>query len=288
MKKILVFPILLTLAACSSAPVQTDSVMTLDDSIVIDSPKPSKSSEKMAKQSEEIIIPPQASSVAPVKSLYSNLNDAVRSQSDEKMYQAASLILFTNPNDLKALNVMGMYQYKKSRFELAEFMVRKAIKANSTVGELYNNLGIILLAKNERREAILAFRKALELNSDDGVAAANVGAIYVTERDYAKANIVLDTAIRRGIRDPKVLNNYGIALSAVGKNSKAEGIFRDILKSQPNDREVLLNLAVLLIDGMGKNSEGIELINRLKFVGGPAESRSRINALENKAKAGLK
>jgi hypothetical protein len=39
---------------------------------------------------------------------------------------------------------------------------------------------------------------------------------------------------------------------------------------------------------MGKYQEGLDVINRLKFVGGPADTRNRIITLENKAKAGLK
>ena len=44
----------------------------------------------------------------------------------------------------------------------------------------------------------------------------------------------------------------------------------------------------LLVDHMKQYNEGLEIINRLKFVGGPEDTRNRIIALENKAKAGLK
>jgi hypothetical protein len=38
---------------------------------------------------------------------------------------------------------------------------------------------------------------------------------------------------------------------------------------------------------MQKNKEGLDLLNRLKFVGAPPEVRDTIKNLENKAKAGL-
>ena len=39
---------------------------------------------------------------------------------------------------------------------------------------------------------------------------------------------------------------------------------------------------------LNKNQEGLDVLNRLKFVGTSPEMRNRINALENKAKAGVK
>ena len=60
------------------------------------------------------------------------------------------------------------------------------------------------------------------------------------------------------------------------------------MKEQNNNREILLNYAILLIDHLNKFKEGVDVLSRLKFVGPPSESRNRIIALENKAKAGLK
>ena len=117
--------------------------------------------------------------------------------------------------------------------------------------------------------------------------ASNLGAIYVQEKDFTKANVVLDTAYRKGVRDPKVLNNYAIALTASAKYDRAEDIYKLLMKEQ-NNKEILFNYAVLLVERLGKYQDGLEVINRLKFVGGPADTRNKIIALENKAKAGLK
>ncbi|MNS84349.1 photosystem I assembly protein Ycf3 [compost metagenome] len=133
-----------------------------------------------------------------------------------------------------------------------------------------------------------SFRKALDADSGDAIAAANVGSIYIAEKDYNKAAVALETAYRKGIRDAKLLNNYGIAMTAQGKYDRAKDLYEQALKENSNNKEALFNLAVLLVDHMNKYSDAMEVINRLKFVGGPSDSRSRINALENKAKAGLK
>ncbi|MEN0057960.1 MAG: tetratricopeptide repeat protein [Bdellovibrio sp.] len=221
-------------------------------------------------------------------SQYAALNEAVKSQSDERIYQNATQILAQSPQDAKALNALAMYHFKKGRFDLSRFLLNKAIATSPRQSELYSNLGIVQLAQDERRDAIKSFRKALDVNSDDSVAAANLGAIYVQERDYNKAQVVLETAYRRGQRDPRMLNNYAIALTANRKYDRAEDLYKSALKDNNSNKEVLFNYAVLLVDHLNKFQEGLDMINRLKFVGGPADTRNKIIALENKAKAGLK
>ncbi len=231
---------------------------------------------------------PPVAKVPPSASHYSALNDAVKSDSDEKIYQASTQILVQSPNDVRALNALAMYHYKKGRFDLARYLLAKGLGGQTQSSELYSNLGIVQLAQDERREAIMSFRKALSINQNDPVAASNLGAIYVAERDYAKALVVLETAYRRGVRDSRVLNNYGIALAANGNFGKAEDMYKESLKVASGNKEALFNYATLLVDHTKKYQQALDVLNRLKFVGGPADTRNRIIALENKAKAGLK
>ena len=44
---------------------------------------------------------------------------------------------------------------------------------------------------------------------------------------------------------------------------------------------------ILLIDHMNKSADGLDLLDKLKFLGPSAEARNIINGLENRAKAGL-
>lgn len=282
----------LVLGACSSAPVEENHEEAPEKTKTYNSGKtvseaPVAQKEKEARQAiveEE----PQRPSVPAAPSQYAALNEAIKAQSDEKIYQAATQILAQSSNDAKALNALAMYHYKRARFDLSRYLLSKAIGANSTMAELYSNLGVVQLAQGEKREAIKSFRKALDINGEEAVAAANLGAIYVQEKDYGKAQIALEIAYRHGVREARVLNNYAIALTAGRKYEKAEELYKTVLKDGANNKEALYNFAILLVDNMGKYQEGIEIINRLKFVGGPADTRNRIIALENKAKAGLK
>lgn len=282
MKRLITCFSLLALAACSSSPKKETPAET-KKAAVADAPKVERDEfQDLEKVEPERPVKP------PAPSQYSALNEAIKAQSDERIYQASTQILTQSPNDVRALNALAMYHYKRGRFDLCRYLLGKAINASPKTAELYSNLGVVQLAQNERREAVQSFRKAMSINNDEAVAAANLGAIYVQERDYAKAGVVLETAYRKGVRDPRVLNNYGIALTAQGKLDRAEEMYKAALKDSANNKEVLFNYAILLVDHMQKFQDGLEVINRLKFVGGPADSRNRIIALENKAKAGIK
>lgn len=277
MKKLIILSLIL--AGCSSSSVKEES--------------PENVTTPPAEQVGDAVVETKVEEpVRPVvqtpPSQYAALNEAIKTQNDDGIYRAATQILSQSPSDTRALNALAMFHYKKGRFDLSRYLLNKAIAANAKSAEIHSNMGIVQLAQNERRDAIKSFRRALEVNSNDAVAAANLGSIYAQDRDYNKAIVVLETAYKRGVRDPRLLNNLGIALAATGKYDRAEGMYQAVLKEDSNNKEALYNYATLLIDFMGKYQDGLEQINRLKFVGGPSEVRNRIIALENKAKAGIK
>lgn len=283
MKKILVILSFFVIAGCSSSSVKETKTESSEVKTVTEAPVAKKEEPKAP-----VVEEPARPVIPATPSQYAELNEAIKAQSDDKIYQAATHILTQSPNDTKALNALAMYHYKRGRFDLCRYLLNKAIAASPKMAELYSNLGIVQLAQGERRDAIKSFRKALDISNDEAVAASNLGAIYVQEKDYGKAQIVLETAYKRGVRDSRVLNNFAIALTAHRKFDRAEDLYKTILKDNANNKEALYNYATLLVDHLGKYQEGLDLINRLKFVGGPADTRNKIIALENKAKAGLK
>lgn len=220
-------------------------------------------------------------------SLYDALNEAIKQQNDEQIQKASGEILTQNPKDGRALNALALVYYKRGRFEAAQYLLNKALVSNPNSSEVYGNLGTVLIAKNDRREAVKMFRKALSLNPDDALVGANLGALYVQEKDYSKALLALEVPVKKGMKDQKILNNYAISLAAKGRVKDAADIYQRILKENPSQKEVMLNYSILLIDDMKKYQEGLDLLNRLKFVGPAPESRQVIKDLEIKAKAGL-
>ncbi|MEK6773851.1 MAG: tetratricopeptide repeat protein [Bdellovibrionota bacterium] len=271
----------------SVTPTTNPSEAAADESLLQDTLSQANTSnpsvnEEMYKETSQL------SGKVQTGSIYWTLNEAIKSQSDDLIMKEASQILLKTPGDLRALNAMAMSSYRKGRYSLSRYLLNKAKQLHPNSAEVYSNLGVVDLAVGDKRSAILNFKKAIQLNSDDSVAAANIGSLYVRERDYSKAWVALEISYRKGLRDPKVLNNYAIALAANGKYDKANEIYDEALRLQPSSKEILFNSAVLLIEQMKKYNEGLDRIQKLKFTGGPADSKNKIIALENKAKAGLK
>lgn len=211
----------------------------------------------------------------------------IKNQDDEGVLKESSRLLIQNSNDFKALNAMAMVYYKKGQFNLAKNLLFRAQKNNPTF-EVYSNLGIVLLGNEERNEALRQFRKALELNPNDSVSASNAGSIYIKAYDYEKANLVLENSYKRGIKDFRVLNNYAISLVGLGKFESAESVYREALKENSSNKEVLFNFSILLIEHLKKNQEGLEVLQKLKFIGIPEQSRNKIQELELIARKGQK
>lgn len=272
---------ILAAAGCASLPKEDESISTVTDASAKVSPLGQRT-DLNAELKRQGVVPVSNGSSS------DRLGEAIRLQNDEGISQATTEILTKNPKDVRALNALAMLYYKKNRYEAAEYLLNKALAVDNNRSQLYGNLGLIKIAQGEKREAIKAFRKGLEINNQDGVIGANLGSIYVKEKDYTKAELALEIAYKKGHQDLKTLNNYAIALTGTGKHGKAQELYEKLLKDNPGQRDIMLNYSIFLIDHKQKYREGMDLLNRLKFVGVPMESRNVIKDLESKAKAGLK
>lgn len=273
-------------SGCSSAP-KTVGEEAVEDGAA----KPAKPSEtKMVemKPADAKAEAPAAPAAEPKDPKYDALNSAVAAGNDDKIKTLSIELLQNNSKDVKALNALAMYHFKKGNHEASNMLLTKVLAINPKSSTAYNNMGMISLARGEKRDAIENFKKALEFDSDNYAAGINLGSIYIKEKDYAKVILSLEKAVDDKKADLNSMNNYAIALAATGKPQDAERIYQEILKDSPSNKNVMLNLAIVLIEKLNKPSDGLDLLNRLKFVGADIESRQVIKDLEIKAKAGLK
>lgn len=273
----------LVLSACSSSEVEPDSASGAGSA----PNSGSSANTSVSTGAAEKFVPEVKREEKISSSQYSSLTDAIKQQNDDAIQKMASEILSQNSKDLTALNALSMVYYKKGRLDAAEYILGKALAAYPDSSEVYSNRGLVLLAQGERREAIRSFRKAIELNPNNAVAGANAGSLYIQDKDYNKAMLSLEIAVKNGLRDLKVMNNYAIVLAATGKVKEASDVYDRLLKDNPSHKEVMLNYSILMIEQMQRYREGLDLLNRLKFVGNSSESREIIKQLENRAKAGL-
>lgn len=274
----------LFLAACSSTPTAEESSAAPQQEAA--KPASGKANSNMIEMKPADAKPVEAAPAKPIK--YDVLNSAIASKNEERIKNASIEVLQNSPKDLKALNSLAMSYLQKGNSEAAIMLLNKMTTIEPRSSSAHANLGLVYLGRGEKREAIDMFKKALEYDSDNFTAAANLGAIYVKEKDYNKALIALEDTVEAGKADEPTMNNYAIALSATGKAQEAANIYEKILNKNTSNKNAMLNLAIVYIDKLNKFDEGLDLINRLKFVGPDLDARQLIKELENKAKAGLK
>lgn len=278
-KLILVLTLSIFVWGCSSGEKKADSA---EKSKAIES---RRQENLESNDSTDIAATTTKSTSAVEDSSYGALSKAISANNDESIYRASIDILHQNANDLRALNALGMYHYRKGHYPAAEYFFKKAYKVNPQSTELLNNLGLLALIQGERREATGYFRKALAIDSQNSIAAANIGSIYVEDKDYTKAQVALEIAYKKLSRDFKIMNNYAVVLTANGKYEKAKEIYREVLRGNETQKEVLFNYSILLIDHLKQYSEGMDIINKLKFHGVTAEMKSKVAAMEIAAKS---
>lgn len=279
------------LSSCSSEPAAPEAQ---ENAKAVPSPTDAK---KNSKKTELVEIKPDAkaasSAAAAAKPdinepLYASLNTATISQNNDQIKQVSLDILQNNPKDVRGLNALAMVYYKKGLYNSAEFLLNKAITAEPKVASSYSNLGLVLLARSEKRDAIEAFKKALDFDSDLLAASENLGAIYVSAKQYDKAAEVLGRVAEQSSFSAGSRLNYAVALTGAGQVDQAVKVYEKILKQDSTNKQALTNLAIIKIEKQSKFEDGLDLVNRLKFVDSDFGSQDMIKALENKAKAGLK
>ncbi|MBC7457033.1 MAG: tetratricopeptide repeat protein [Bdellovibrionaceae bacterium] len=216
------------------------------------------------------------------------LNQMIKKQSDADIAKMANDLLMANPANMKALNALGLLNYKKGKYKAAEFFLNKALKTHSNEAGLYNNLAMVKLAQGEQREAVKLLKTGFNQKADDIGIMTNLGAIYVGQKDYPNAEVALEKVYKPGSKDVKVGTNYATSLAANKKYPEATAIYKRLLSDNGSSREIMLNYSIHLIENVKDYKQGLDLINRLKFVGVPEGARNLINDLENKAKSGVK
>ncbi len=219
------------------------------------------------------------------ESVMSDLDRAIQKQDDRSIAIAARQVLLQSPDDAKALNALALYHFRHGDTGTAKVLLNKAIAAHDQISMLYSNLGVVLQGAQEDEDAVKAYREALKVDPYNAIAASNVGAYYAKVKDYNKAQVALEIAVEKGQRDWKTLNNYGVTLMALGKYNLAETQLKGASNLQPQNTAVLLNYAILLVDYLKKPAEGLDVLNKIRFIGTSPDIRKRISELENKAKS---
>lgn len=200
-------------------------------------------------------------------------------QSDvEKLYYAASYAVNAQDydtalayyNELKKLNFSGegtAYYAKNVLNEQEEFFASKEDRDSkvkmklytdpreeaipSKRGEIYKNIALILLQKNQTEEAKSALAEARVANPDDTSLTLAEADIYLKLQDFVTYKKLISEVLAKNPNDADLVYNLGV-ISAKTDPAAAEQYYKRAIEIKPDYINAYLNLAILILDGEKK------------------------------------
>ena len=149
----------------------------------------------------------------------------------ENLYRS---ILKIHPENLDAMNNLGIILDQNSKFDEAQTNYNKVIKLKPDMVEAHYNLGNTLLKLERLKEAEASYRKVIELNPAHGKALNNLGHTLLKLNKLNELEKIFKQAI-------KIDSNYIDSIYELAENSllskklkQSEVLYRIILKFKPN------------------------------------------------------
>ena len=221
--------------------------------------------------------------------------EALKGSKKEAAFLAiATKILNREPDNVQALNTLGVFYLKNNKTQLAKIIFTRALKKHPKNSSLHNNLAVIALQDGKKEEAMAAFRKSLGYRYSNYASAANLGALYMQAYEYDMALEYLSLAYGRAKRylsltNYEVLktgNNYAVALAWSGNFRKAEDIFQELVENNPGAVELLLNYAILLGRDLKEKEKAFQFLRKADLMDKSGRHARRIKALDRYLKKG--
>lgn len=121
--------------------------------------------------------------------LLNNLSVLYREKGDyEKATAAVRKLLMRDKDNVDAYKNLALIYYAQDKLKLSETILENARRMSEeqdrTDPDIYVNLGMVFLGREENGRAMAAFKKALELQPKHVEANYNIGALALAHRDY--------------------------------------------------------------------------------------------------------
>ena len=156
------------------------------------------------------------------------------------------VVLKLSPNDVDAMNNLGLICQKNGKLEESITYLRKALTIRPNFAECHNNLGNALKEKVNLEEAMTSYRSALKYKPDYAECYTNLGAVLQEQGKLDEAITSYQTALKYKPNFAECYYNLGNALKVKGKLDEAVISYRTALKYKPEYAECYYNLGITL------------------------------------------
>jgi predicted O-linked N-acetylglucosamine transferase (SPINDLY family) len=165
-------------------------------------------------------------------------------------------ILRVDPNQVDALQLLGVIAGHTGRAKMAFAYLHAALRLKPDFAEVHNNLGNVLLNQRQLADAVASFQQALRCKPDFAEAHNNLGMALREQGKLAEAAVCFEQALRLQPDFPEAHNNLGSALREQGKLAEAVVCLEQALSLAPDFAEAHHNLGLALRE-QGKLTEAV-------------------------------
>ena len=148
----------------------------------------------------------------------------------------------------------------QEKYELAEFILRKALKVSENHSSVLNLMGVIKFKTDEVQEAQRFFALSLEKGSTVP-AMINKAVIHLFYKEFALCQTVLDQAIALKPFSSEPYLVLGILLAKQGLAKEAEIAFQKSIQLSPESGSARYNLAVHYLNQNTNSTQAIQLLS---------------------------
>ncbi len=203
-------------------------------------------------------------------------------KADDAWQQAIAV----HPNSVDDHNQLGIYEISRSNYAKGAEELRKALALAPANATIMSNLGAALLYAGSLDESRKMLQESIRL-TPNFASYTNLGNLDLKQGHYADAAADYEKALEINKSDYQVWSNLAVAYSQTpGQQARAKDGFlqaakicREALKSNPNDPEMLSDLAMFIASEGDERQEPLELIEKALALG-PQDSYVQFNAAE--------
>lgn len=186
----------------------------------------------------------QSSTIPPT----SKLNEILEYYQNQRYEEAEILANSTSqkfPNHKFAWKVLAIIFYKTNRFDKSLLAGEKALAADPKDPEIFNNLGLSLLAIGRLKEAEINFHNAIRLNPSSLSTHVNLGLTKYKQHKFQEAEEYYKKALEFNPNFAEALNKLGELYKEQRKFEDAKKAYEKAINLAPNFYEYHNNLGVL-------------------------------------------
>jgi tetratricopeptide (TPR) repeat protein len=153
-------------------------------------------------------------------------------------------VLKLDEKNASAMLDLSRAYFAQRKYELARLAVDNARELAPDRGDIYHQLGVLLLHKNERPQALAAFRKATELRPDLAASQINLSQLLSETSDAQGALLAAEAAVAWAPESRNARLALANAYRAAQRFAEAEKAYREL----GDDQDALYNLGALYLD----------------------------------------